>query len=351
MSIIIPLMLIEIVARLLLLLGVVNSGEMDAKELLPINHNNPYLYADFYPNTSGLVGDPPGPYVPVHVNSLGFRGNEIVADSTTVKIVCLGNSETFGWCSPDSLTYPYLLEQKLKAGGISNVAVINAGVPRSNSFHLIQRLLYKVLPLKPDKVLVMVGWNDISDGIAPRPVVNAEKNQLSFFYDALYDYYKTAVLVKLTLDKMFNRREQKDEEIIRKREHAPDTISISGVEHLRNALETLVAICKNNRIECILIPLPNFFHQNMSYQEKKLMILHLRGTPNLSYDGWIKVTKVINDLARRVAAEQNVTLIETDHLTDYTGFCDAIHLNNKGNDLLAERIAQYFLQRKPPERK
>jgi lysophospholipase L1-like esterase len=350
MSIIIPLIIIEILARLLLMLGVVSNGEMDAKKLLPINHSNPYLYTDFYPNTNGLVGDAPGPYVSVHVNSLGFRGKEIVADSTTMKIVCLGNSETFGWCSPDTLTYPYLLEQKLKAGGINNVAVINAGVPRSNSFHLIHRLLYKVLPLKPDKVIVMVGWNDIADGIAPPPEVRAERTRMSSLYDALYDYYKTAVVVKLTLDKLLNRREQKDDEIIHNREHADDSISVAGVEHLRDALETLIAICRNNRIECVLMPLPSFFHQNMSYPEKRLMILHLRGTPNLSYDGWIKVTKVINDLTRCVAAEQQVSLIETDRLTDYTGFCDAMHLNDKGNNLLADRIAEYFLQRQRLER-
>jgi lysophospholipase L1-like esterase len=350
LSILIPLVCTEMLARLLLLLGVASTGEMDSRDLLPINHSNPYLYADFYPNTSGLVGDAPGPYVQVHVNSLGFRGRELVADSATMKIICLGNSETFGWCSTDTMTYPYLLEKKLQSRGMKNVAVVNAGVPRSNSFHLVQRLLYKALPLKPDKVIVMVGWNDISDAIAPRPKVKLEKSRLSFIYDAVFDYYKTAVVIKLTLDKLFDRREFKDEEIIRNREHAVDTLYASGLEHFRNALETLVTICRNNHIECILLPLPNFFHENMTFEEKKLMILHLRGTPNLSYDGWMKVVKVINDLVRKVAAEQRATIIDTSSLTDYRGFCDAIHLNDKGNELLADRIVAHFLQGKASER-
>ena len=56
-------------------------------------------------------------------NSLGLRGPEIDSPKKHLRVLCLGDSVTFGWGVEEQNAYPALLQQKIMA------EVINAGVP------------------------------------------------------------------------------------------------------------------------------------------------------------------------------------------------------------------------------
>ena len=97
-------------------------------------------------------------------NSLGFRGEEIVLPKPTseYRIVCIGGSTTYTNGVGDyKKTYPYLMGQKLRDMGYTNVNVVNAGVGNADTWYSLINLEFRVLDLDPDMVIIYHGDNDI----------------------------------------------------------------------------------------------------------------------------------------------------------------------------------------------
>lgn len=101
------------------------------------------------------------------LNNHGYRGEEFSETKSggTVRILIIGDSMTFGWGVSDKETYPYLLEEKLKTNGYSNVEVINGGYAGSLSVDgYYVYLKNRGLKLKPDIIILgFTVFNDISD--------------------------------------------------------------------------------------------------------------------------------------------------------------------------------------------
>jgi lysophospholipase L1-like esterase len=99
------------------------------------------------------------------INSSGFRGSEFrtLKSAGTVRILCLGDSCTFGTAGlEDADTYPAVLEKILNKSQRSvNFEVINAGMPGYSVFEGFMLLkIRELMELKPDFVIVCYGWND-----------------------------------------------------------------------------------------------------------------------------------------------------------------------------------------------
>jgi lysophospholipase L1-like esterase len=114
------------------------------------------------------------------INELGFRGHlpdPALDGDGGLRVVCLGDSFTFGWGVEDGETYPVQLEEALadlvtaRAAGDTgssgprssavDVEVLNVGLPGYNTWQ--EHRLYEKLvrPMKPD--VVVLGWylNDL----------------------------------------------------------------------------------------------------------------------------------------------------------------------------------------------
>lgn len=104
---------------------------------------------------------------PVVVNSDGFRGPEIrERGSVDLRILCLGDSITFGVGVDESMPYPRQLEQLLLSRDESRtVEAINTGVQRYYAYQEIDLLRQSVERLKPDVVTLGLYYNDL--GIRP----------------------------------------------------------------------------------------------------------------------------------------------------------------------------------------
>ncbi len=111
--------------------------------------------------------------VPVHINRLELRDPreyDLAKHANTFRILVLGDSVTFGHGSVYEHTYPYLLEQRLKAWRPSiDWQVWNAGVPGYNTSQELAHLLEVGDRFRPD--LVVVGFFD-NDLIDNRPVAS-----------------------------------------------------------------------------------------------------------------------------------------------------------------------------------
>jgi len=108
---------------------------------------------------------------PVTINSLGFRSPELQPGKprATLRILCLGDSQTFGNGVSQDETYPARLEALLseRAHGL-RVEVINAGVQGYDTEQEV-RLLERFAPsLSPDIVLIGFYINDIGEVLRER---------------------------------------------------------------------------------------------------------------------------------------------------------------------------------------
>jgi lysophospholipase L1-like esterase len=94
-------------------------------------------------------------------NGDGFRGREFGPKPPgTIRIVCIGDSSTFGWGVDDEYTYPALLEARLTKPGGPPVEVFNLGIPGFTSRHGLGVLRHYALELDADFFVFSFGAND-----------------------------------------------------------------------------------------------------------------------------------------------------------------------------------------------
>ena len=95
-------------------------------------------------------------------NSLGYRSPEfdLQKPADTIRIVCFGDSSTFGIGARMEDSWPALLEEYLNARGEQRFQVINAGVPGYTSHQGLHHLRQEVDRLQPDIVFASYANND-----------------------------------------------------------------------------------------------------------------------------------------------------------------------------------------------
>ena len=95
----------------------------------------------------------------IRINSLGFRGPEVSRERVdgVARIATVGDSTTFG-PREEECAYPYLLQDLLRP---RRVEVINAGVEGYRSDRALVHLQRDIVPLHPDLVTVLIGWDDL----------------------------------------------------------------------------------------------------------------------------------------------------------------------------------------------
>jgi len=101
---------------------------------------------------------------PIKVNSQSLRADkdfETNPAEPIFRVICLGDSVTFGWNLENQYSYPALLEQELNRQDPSRHAqVINAGYPSYTSRQGLIWMDRELLELHPQLVLVQFGFND-----------------------------------------------------------------------------------------------------------------------------------------------------------------------------------------------
>ena len=100
---------------------------------------------------------------PVTINSQGFRGPELRGRSETrFRVLCVGDSFTFGYGVSDNDSYPRQLERLLREGGSErDPEVVNSGVQGYATYHEMDFLESRGLTLQPDAVILAVYYNDL----------------------------------------------------------------------------------------------------------------------------------------------------------------------------------------------
>jgi len=115
------------------------------------------------PHRRATLDYPDLAFVKVRTDSRGLRGADRDDESkkSRLRVLCVGDSVTFGVALADDETYPSRLERALRGRLPPDVepVVVNAGVPGYSSVQGL-RLLDELAPLAPDVVVWWFGMND-----------------------------------------------------------------------------------------------------------------------------------------------------------------------------------------------
>ncbi|NQY09487.1 MAG: SGNH/GDSL hydrolase family protein [Flavobacteriales bacterium] len=136
------------------------------------------------------------------ISSIGLRNKEVstIKHDSTFRILCFGDSWTYGWGVDVENSWPMILEDWLKQNGYSNVEVINCAQPGGNTQNYKRHAAIAIPLLKPDLVLLgVLQLNDLSQ-LSDRSTKDAMSNASnrtsvkhmtkSFFISSTENYVK-----------------------------------------------------------------------------------------------------------------------------------------------------------------
>ncbi len=130
----------------------------------------PGVRYELFPNITTTT---PGLKQTIRVNNLGFRGRDVLQEKPpgTYRIAIVGDSISMDRSLPEKAIFPSLLEKKLntRPGG-PPVEVINASLSGRDTWEELAILRHKVLPLKPDLVILQICLNDHIRLPFPKPL-------------------------------------------------------------------------------------------------------------------------------------------------------------------------------------
>lgn len=275
------------------------------------------------------------------INGVGLRGAEPERPKRRIRVLCLGDSCTFGYAPgvTDEATYPAVLARKLDQ---ARFEVINGGMPAFGSLDCHDFLLIKGLELEPDIVVILAGWNDHSHS---HPITNRPPPA------GLPDVLDRSALVRLgkrLVTRLVGSRPSASNPA---RERAglarlpppSGRLSEDAFARTGRVIEETVRLCRAHHAEPILVTYPNFTRPewdgvgSLTDGELRPALSALAGI-ELSAKGWATYAARTNDLIRAAATRLGVPLVDGDAIRDPALFFDLIHLGPEGCAMLADLV-------------
>ena len=211
------------------------------------NQKLPTWYHTWQANTPVVYNEPEIKYS-YPGNSLGLREREIpMAKTDSIKrLFILGDSFVEG----NGVTYensmPSWLQKKLDSAGVA-VDVFNAGVSGSDPFYEYTLLRDKLMPLRPDLVIVCINQTDIQDyifrgGMDRFKADGTTVNRKGPWWEPAYHYsYVFRVFM--------HRIRQYDKTLTKKTEAA--TIGRHAETEIQQCLYTMQRLCNANHVKLV----------------------------------------------------------------------------------------------------
>jgi hypothetical protein len=255
------------------------------------------------------------------------------------RIFCVGGSTTefrdgrgLGW--PDRV-------QTLLQGAVAGrpVEVYNLGRQWYTSLHILINYAANLRPLKPDVLVVMEAVNDL--------LHNADFCYYSFgpfredyghFQGPVYRLIRRPTLEDTVLQVLRSMWYYPSRAVV-------DASSFPGLVPFERNLRSLIDLARADGVRLVLMTQPSLFKETMSAEEDAaLVMIHVEAvgpTKQWSTATGRRGMERYNDVIRRVAIDQGVTLIDLDTTIpkslDY--FQDDVHYKAPGFDLVASTVA------------
>lgn len=186
----------------------------------------------FRPGISSRVSWPPELAYTAQINSLGLRGPETTLKPAagTFRVLCLGDSTTFGFYVEEDETLPQQLQRELRAKGAESVEVLNGGCGGWSISDQADFYSERAHKLEPRLVVLTFCSNDLSDLKRDRSNFASQKAQLGeegpgLFKRALYGTATYELLLRVKIASKQARLKAKGEVA-----HPLSSVAVEGEE-------------------------------------------------------------------------------------------------------------------------
>jgi lysophospholipase L1-like esterase len=287
----------------------------------------------------GVVGKPYGHFGKWKLNALGFRGPDL--HPGTMKILCMGASETFGMGESAGMEYPRQLERVLNARDPDlHVEVVNVAYAGQSLRTLSHRIDSLVDTLNPHVAILYPGFlgyiNDASIG---------QPDQLDWIQEPKGFHSRIEEKLLSSLDRMPQWAENLRYryhiwKALRKNHVIVNTIPEWHVDRFRSDLRAVLDRLQERHVRVVLVTHATVFGKDVQPSERYMLTAWRRFEPNLADDGWLDVERRMNAVIREEARERNLPLVEAaDVLSGPENFSDWTHFTDLGSSKMAHLIA------------
>ena len=275
------------------------------------------------------------------VNNVGLRGKDADMPKRRVRVLCLGDSATFGYAPDvtDDKTYPSLLAHMLEKESAGKFEVLNGGRPSFSTLDCLGFYSYRASELRSDIVVLMMGWNDTH---LAHPLVTPPERLLP----RLVASSALLRMMGLVAGRFVKPHAPTPSELRAKLNRLPtptDDLSEKVFSRCERDLEDLARLVIAHGAKPILLRLhspvrPTWTDvDSLTDAEVAVMTPHLIGG-ELSPGGWARFVRQANAAIDRVGARLRVPVVEASELRDLEQFVDVCHPNAVGNAALARAL-------------
>jgi lysophospholipase L1-like esterase len=280
----------------------------------------------------------------IRINQHGFRGEEFSRrkDPGQIRIMCLGDSCTFGVAGDES-PYPYQLQQCLNEIGLEGTyQTINAGVEGHASINALLRLS-RLLTFQPDVLIVYIGWNDMWTG-NPKHYPDLRRKTRSYWHYG-NGVQTPSLLVDTVIDLLGANA-------------PPPPIGCFDLDafvptNFEFNIQQIIRVSKKRGIRVALVSLPTLIPQHTG--QPPLRVLEKLHYPAFFEQGDLDSLKrlhgIYDSAIKRLAVEEDVDLIDLNAAFEEQDaerdlyFSDTWHPTLEGHQTIARTLAQGLYDR------
>ena len=271
----------------------------------------------------------------MNINSDGFRGNEISNDKNDIyRIFVTGGSTAFGFGSTsDKTTIPGFLQEYFDNESKNlNVEIINAGINGADSFREILLIKEKLVKYAPDMIISYTGVND-SGGYLREIIFDDtfdEYNQNPFKFSS-YPWYRTPFVINNLISQ--HSAENKIESNV----GSEKQIRMDSESFRKNWSQSCSFLVENN-ITSVIILQPSLITKKIpSNFEKEIEHLDTIYRKQI-FENFSQELELLNKRCDHVFDLRDAIGSISD-----TTYYDNVHMNNLGNEIVAEKIYEKIL--------
>jgi len=294
----------------------------------------------------------------VRTDARGFMLPYNRYEKPDLTLIFLGGSTVACIYVEEENRFPYLVGNLLEQKTGKKITSINSGVGGNNSLHSLDILLNKIIPARPDVVVMMHNINDLVALIYDQTYWSKNPTRAAIvnfsFYKNLTGLKALSTLARdmyipnlhaatrILSKKIFGKKVQdQDDEFasIRGKKLTVDSAAI--LDEFKMNLSTFINICRARRITPVLMTQFNRYKANPDPKVIKAM-QGFESDSGIPMGEFMELYASFNDAIREVGRQNGVLVIDLAALIpqDKQYIYDVVHLNTRGSQLAAQLISQ-----------
>jgi len=275
-----------------------------------------------------------------------------------LSLIFLGGSTVACIYVEEERRFPYLVGRLLEEKTGKKITSINSGVGGNNSLHSLDILLNKLIPARPDVVVMMHNINDLVTLIYDRTYWSNNPTRSAIVHFSFYknltglkalstlarDMYipNLHAATRILSKKIFGKKVKDPEDefaAIRGKQLTVDEADI--LAEFKMNLNTFINICRARHITPVLMTQFNRYKADPDPKVIKAM-QGFESDSKIPMAEFIKLYARFNDAIREVGQANGVAVIDLAALIpqDQQHLYDVVHLNPRGSRLAARLISE-----------